>query len=363
MTDPVGVTLLRDVHHGGTAGQLTEIADQLAGFVAAATVSVDLAIYDFRLADPAVAKTVVAAFSAAAARGVSVRIGYDAGKPAQADAATFAALEADPAPVGTAQWVTEHFADTGVQTKAISGGHQLMHSKYLVRDPGTRTASVWTGSTNFTDDAWTQQENNVITIDSAPMAAAYRTDFDQLWAAGAIAGTGENAAGTGTAGAGELGWDFCPGDGRAVNLALAARVSAAHQRLIVASMVLTSHEVLDALSKAIDRGVPVTGIYDGGQMDPIVRGWQANPHDTALVATWQKVSQHLVAKHSVPYTPTSAHNFMHLKVLVSDDTLTTGSYNFSANAERNAENQIHLTDPATVATYTDYLGQVIDAYR
>jgi phosphatidylserine/phosphatidylglycerophosphate/cardiolipin synthase-like enzyme len=53
---------------------------------------------------------------------------------------------------------------------------------------------------------------------------------------------------------------------------------------------------------------------------------------------------------------------MHLKVLIADDEVTTGSYNFSANAERNAENQIHFTDPATVTAYTDYLATVIAAY-
>jgi phosphatidylserine/phosphatidylglycerophosphate/cardiolipin synthase-like enzyme len=54
---------------------------------------------------------------------------------------------------------------------------------------------------------------------------------------------------------------------------------------------------------------------------------------------------------------------MHLKVLVGDDTVTTGSYNFSANAERNAENQIVLTDPTVVRAYSDYLDTLIEMYR
>jgi len=93
-------------------------------------------------------------------------------------------------------------------------------------------------------------------------------------------------------------------------------------------------------------------------LDPIVRGWQANPQHTALVATWQKVPA-LVAKALRALHPmTSAHNFMHLKVLVSDDTLPPDSYNFSANAD-NAENQIHLT---TTPSHHDALPrQVIDA--
>ncbi|MDX6231029.1 MAG: hypothetical protein QOI76_4419, partial [Frankiales bacterium] len=56
------------------------------------------------------------------------------------------------------------------------------------------------------------------------------------------------------------------------------------------------------------------------------------------------------------------HNFMHLKVLLADDVLTTGSYNFSANAEHNAENQLHVNDPAAVSAYADFLDTVIAAY-
>ena len=371
MANSIETFFLRDVHHGGTAGQLASTAEHLARFVGAATRSVDLAIYDFRLSDSGASNTVVGALRDAVGRGVTVRIGYDAGKPTSATADEFAVLQADPAPIGTGEWVTEHFTGTGVQVKPITAGGQLMHSKYVVRDApvngATATdgsgAAVWTGSTNFTDDAWTLQENNVITIPGSAVASPYRRDFDQLWASGTITGSGQGDVGEVAAGDGSVGWDFCPGDGAAVNAALAARVSAATERLVVAAMVLTSHEVLTALGQAIDRGVPLTGVYDGGQMDPIVRRWSQNPSDAALLDTWRKVSQHLVVKPSTPYTPTGPHDFMHLKVLLSDGVLTTGSYNFSANAERNAENQIYLTDSTTVTAYLDYLNTVIQAYR
>jgi phosphatidylserine/phosphatidylglycerophosphate/cardiolipin synthase-like enzyme len=367
----ISTTFLRDTQHGGGAGQLAEIAADLAAFILAARSSVDVAIYDLRLSDPVAANLIVAALANASDRGVTVRIAYDAGKPAAGSAADFAVLQADPAPAGTAEWVGDHFGGTAVLTKPIAAGGQLMHSKYVIRDvpvagpggPGPAgTGAVWTGSTNFTDDAWTRQENNVIAVTSDDLAVAFRTDFDQMWAAGAIAGTGKRSAGSATAGGGSLGWDFCPGDGSAVNTALAARVSAATSRLVVASMVLTSHEVLAALSAAIDRGVPLTGIYDGGQMDPIVAGWRSRPADAGVVADWEKVSARLAHKQSAPYSPTSVHDFMHLKVLISDDEVTTGSYNFSANAEHNAENQIHLTDAGTVAAYAGYIDTVISAY-
>ena len=180
MAAPIAITFLRDKDHGGRAGQPKAIARKLAGFIEAAATSLDIAIYDFRLSD-ALAGGIVTALKGAAGRGVAVRIGHDAGKPAAGTAADFLALQADPAPVGTAVWVTGHFAGTGVQTKAIQAGSHLMHSKYVLRDAGAGTAAVWTGSTNFTDDAWTLQENNIITVASQSVAAAYRTDFDAMW--------------------------------------------------------------------------------------------------------------------------------------------------------------------------------------
>ena len=211
MTTVPDVTFLRDTQHGGPADQASTIAAKLAAFAAAATTSLDIAIYDFRLSDPALVATVVDALADAAARGVVVRIAYDAGKPDTADANTFAALQADPAPPGTAEWVTDHFADTAVATEAITAGRQLMHSKYIVRDAGgSGSPAVWTGSTNFTDDAWNRQENNIIILPGVAIAADYRKDFDQMWTAGAITGSGAHDAGTAPLGAGTVGLGLQP---------------------------------------------------------------------------------------------------------------------------------------------------------
>ncbi|SDJ26171.1 Phosphatidylserine/phosphatidylglycerophosphate/cardiolipin synthase [Frankineae bacterium MT45] len=365
MTNPINVHLLRDIEHGGPSDQLSTIANDLAAYLAAARTTIDVAIYDFRLDDTSAIDSVIGAFTDAVDRGVAVRIAYDAGKPADGSAAAFAALGADPAPIGTGDFLNQHLGSTKVALKPIRAGGQLMHSKYIVRDAGdgSTTTGIWTGSTNFTDDAWTRQENNIITVADPVIAQSYLADFEQMWSTGGIHNAGAHGAGSSTVGGAEIGWDFCPGDGAAVNTALAARVAAARERLVVASMVLTSHEVLAALAAAVTQGVPLSGIYDGGQMDPIVRQWRSNPGSRQVLADWESVSAQLSRKNSAPYTPTSVHDFMHLKVLISDDTLTTGSYNFSSNAERNAENQLHLLDPTTLDAYAGYVDTVIAEYR
>lgn len=54
-----------------------------------------------------------------------------------------------------------------MKTKAIAGS-SLMHNKYIIRDG----SSVWMGSANFTDDAWTLQENNIVQVASKELAGA-----------------------------------------------------------------------------------------------------------------------------------------------------------------------------------------------
>jgi phosphatidylserine/phosphatidylglycerophosphate/cardiolipin synthase-like enzyme len=359
----IDVTFLRDIQHGGPADQAQTVAQQFAAFVGAATRSLDVAIYDFRLSD-ALASVVVGALTAAAGRGVTVRIAYDAGKPTTSTAAAFTKLQADPAPPGTAQWVTGHFAGTPVQTMAITApSGQLMHSKYIVRDVGHRGAAVWTGSTNFTDDAWTRQENNILTLISAKLAGGYRADFDQLWAAGSIKATGGGDAGTVSVHRVDVGWDFSPADGHTIDAYLVEQVSTARDRIILATMVLTSHPLLAALADAITRNVPVSGIYDAGQMGPIAKTWAKYPYDATVLANWQSIAAHLVGKKSAPYTPTGVHDFMHGKILVADNHLTTGSYNFSANAQANAENQLHIHNRALANRYAAYIDTITAAYQ
>ena len=73
MVDVVQTRFLRDVSHGGVAGQPAQVARALARFVSAARSSLHVAIYDFRLTNP-LARPVVKAITAAADRGVQVQI-------------------------------------------------------------------------------------------------------------------------------------------------------------------------------------------------------------------------------------------------------------------------------------------------
>jgi phosphatidylserine/phosphatidylglycerophosphate/cardiolipin synthase-like enzyme len=50
------------------------------------------------------------------------------------------------------------------------------------------------------------------------------------------------------------------------------------------------------------------------------------------------------------------------KVLVADNTVVTGSYNFSRHAQSNAENVLIIGSQALAQTYRQYIYQIMQKY-
>jgi phosphatidylserine/phosphatidylglycerophosphate/cardiolipin synthase-like enzyme len=337
-----------------------DVAAALADFLAAARTSLHLAIYDCRLSD-ALAAPVLTALRDRAAAGVEVRIAYDAGKPG----VSFPKAGADPAPPGTADFLKR--VGGGVQVKPITGGDphlpKLMHHKYVIRDGKTPDGALWTGSTNFTDDSWTLQENNILRVASPDLCAYYETDFAELWSKGDIATTGLHDTGTVRVGSSSVSVAFAPGEGRAIDHDVAHRISAA-RRLKICSMLLTSGGILGAIADLLQRGQvgEYGGVYDRTQMESVFAQWQGTP------AAWktpvfEQVARGLAGKRSTPYTPGGRHDFMHNKIVVADDVVITGSYNLSHSATENAENMLFIQDAKLADQYSDYIDRLVRRYQ
>ena len=360
---PLHVTFLRDIENGGHKGQPQAITQQFVEFVQAAKSSLHIAIYDFRLT-PALGDPIIQALKAKAAAGVRVRIAFDEGKPAKSTPEAFAALGSDPAPKGTKAYLEQAFQGSQVQMEAIDPGSHLMHNKYIVRDVNTPEATIWMGSANFTDAAWTYQDNNIVQIASPLLANYYETDFQELWNQGTIKTTGVNDTGTAYLGPTAIDVAFSPGEGATIDHIIASLISSAKQRIKIASMVITSHAILGALDDAIlhQQVKEFAGTYDGTQMHKTVEQWSKSDKSAGLVQTFQDVAAHLVGKHSEPYAPTGKHNFMHNKVVVCDNAVMTGSFNFSRNAALNAENILVIHDAKLADQYSQYIDQLVAQY-
>ena len=334
-----------EVHTLSDGGQPAEqTAHALAGFVAAAKQTLEIAVYDFDL-PPALDEIVCTELNAAQRRGVAVRLAYNL------DHAK--AVPVPPPPATSPDALEAQLFPTA----AIPGVPDLMHHKYVVRDG----ASVWTGSTNWTADSWTREENVVLTVDSPAIAARYREDFEQLWTTRDVARTGK----VDTAPVDGMRAWFCPGRGDKLAHRIAKAIGSARRRVRVASPVISSAPILATLAQAASDGkVDIAGVVDATQIDEVLQQWHENGN-----ADWKGPLLRTVltrapfsGKRSTPYAPGSVHDYMHAKLTVTDDTVFVGSFNLSHSGEMNAENVLELQDPQLADRLAAFVDEVRSRY-
>jgi phosphatidylserine/phosphatidylglycerophosphate/cardiolipin synthase-like enzyme len=336
-----------------------DVAKRLAAFIARATRTLDMSIYSFSLC-PESRDIVLQALQERARAGVRIRIAYDA--DTQHD-------EIEMQGNDVCDHNTPHFvAELGFPSKAIEGYRALMHNKYVVIDAGTPNAQVWTGSANFTDDSWTLQENNLLVLRSPELAAYFAHDFEELWVDGNVVSS--DAMDSGEVVLSYKGQparvqvDFAPVEGEWIDDNLAGLVAGTRERLTLAFVVLTSGDIIEAVQRVMERGIPIEGVYDWSQMEGVKHQWSLVPSNNWKIGAFEEIVRYgnLVGKHSTPYTPTSVHDFMHNKVMVVDDTVVTGSYNFSRHAQQNAENVLVIESAPLASVYRKYIADMMRKY-
>ena len=118
------------------------------------------------------------ALRAQARKGVRIRIVYDHAAdpgPSAIPAASPSHLEADQKPPGTDSFVRS-FADVA-EVKGVTGYRVLMHNKYIIRDAASADAAVFTGSSNYTNDSWGLQDNNLLCLRSQQLGLILRAEL------------------------------------------------------------------------------------------------------------------------------------------------------------------------------------------
>jgi phosphatidylserine/phosphatidylglycerophosphate/cardiolipin synthase-like enzyme len=295
---------------------------------------------------PETAAIVANAIREAASRGVSVRLAYnvDHDRP----------VPIPPPPRSDPETITA----LGVPTAAIPGIPDLMHHKYVVRDGAT----LWSGSTNWTDDSWTREENVIAIVHSSEVASAFAADFEQLWRSRSVsAGVAPPPRALDVDGTEVQAW-FCPHYGRRLSHRIARAIGDARRRVRIASPVITSGPILGTLAEvSADGDVDVAGVIDATQIEQVYEQWRGKEGTHWKLASLAQVLQHagFTGKRSTPYAPGRVHDYMHAKVTVADDVSFVGSFNLSHSGEMNAENVLEIAD----AGLSEQLAAFVDAVR
>jgi phosphatidylserine/phosphatidylglycerophosphate/cardiolipin synthase-like enzyme len=285
------------------------------------------------------------ALTDATARGVSVRLAYNLedGHPVPV-----------PPPPSTQPELIESLP---FPTAGIPGEPDLMHHKYMVRDH----AAVWSGSTNWTVDAWTREENVIVTVESPELAARFGEDFEQLWARRDVRRSGKVDTSPVQVGPTPVRAWFCPGRGEKLAHRIAKAIGTAQRRVRIASPVLSSAPILATLAQvATDGRIDLAGVVDRTQVRQVIDQWRQNGNAAWKEPLLRTALGHapFSGKHSTPYAPGSVHDFMHAKVTVADDLVFVGSFNLSHSGERNAENVLEIADKPLADRLAGFIDEI-----
>jgi phosphatidylserine/phosphatidylglycerophosphate/cardiolipin synthase-like enzyme len=341
---PIEVITLTD---GGQRAE--DLARRVAGFLRPARSSLELALYDIRLPDPT-GSIVADELREADARGVVTRLIYnvDTGRP----------TELHPPP----RTRPEILAELPIDSRPVSGVPDLMHHKYAIRDD----EAVWTGSTNWTVDSWTRQENVIAIVSDPRVAALFRQNFEELWSDRDVGRSGRVEPEVVDVGGVRVTAWFTPGHGEELSQRIATAIGASRHRVRIASPVITSGPILGTLAELADKGGrDIAGVVDGPQTQTVFHQWADNGHTAWKIPLLAAVLGKLPfsAKPSTPWTPElQVHDFMHAKVTVADDVAFLGSFNLSRSGEQNAESVLEIHHPSLAERLARFVDEVRGRY-
>lgn len=275
--------------------------------VAAATQSIDIAVFDLDL--PELTEALVAAQQ----RGVTVRVAFDDENLEDAKVATaIGALE-----------------DAGIQV-ASDQREPFMHQKIGVFDK----TIVWTGSWNMTFNDTYRNNNNMLRIENPAMAADYTREVDQFMAGDfGTRKTGNAPFETVTLPDGTLDYYFSPKDKS--NALIVAAITQAQTQVRFMAFSYTDDAIGQAMIAAHERGVSVAGVMERQN----VRGTGSE------FAILEDGGVDILADGN-------CYIMHHKTIIIDDDVVITGSYNFTKSAEQsNDENLLIIRSPQLAAQY------------
>ena len=230
----------------------------------------------------------------------------------------------------------ERLQKVGIPVVDDGDPDSYMHHKFIVIDE----RYVWTGSYNTTYNGAYKNNNNVILIDSIRLADNFTQEFRELFlkaedgkpSGGSVASPKVKLS-DGT----QISTYFSPKNNTISPLL--KEIQSAKKSIHFMAFSFTHDAIGDAMQGRFESGVDVQGVFEKRQVD-------------------DRYSEHNAMKDAgLRIVLDENKGSMHHKVIVIDgETVITGSYNFSKNAEtRNRENLLIIKGNSEIAGA--YLGE------
>jgi len=277
---------------------------RLVESIDAARISVDVAAYSISLYS--VRKALIDAFN----RGVPVRIVMESDN--MTDTTPLALIAAGIPVVGDRR-------------------EGLMHNKFIIID----RAEVWTGSMNYTTSGTYQDNNNIIRLRSAKIVKDYQLEFEEMFkddffGPDVIAETPFPKI---TMDGVNLEVYFSPDD--RVARRIVALLRGAKTSINFMAYSFTANDFGDIVRQKAQDGLTVTGVMDESQIKSNT-GTEFDGFSQVGLSVY----------------PDGNEGLMHHKVIIIDrEIVITGSYNFTASAERNNDENVLIFFDKQIASF------------
>jgi len=307
-SDPAGVVrvLFTNPRAQGPGTNTGGLDEELAALIDASQKSVDVAAFNFELSN------VADALVRAEQRGVQVRLVTDSDYEEELGPET---LRAAGVPVVT------------------DDRDAFMHNKFVVIDG----YQVWTGSWNLTENGAYRHNNNVVVIQSTKMAKNFTAEFEEMFEDKAFGPTSPDS----------LPYPYLDLNGIQIETIFESEGNAreriidliedADNSVLFMSFVLTDNDIAKAIVARHRAGVHVAGVIES-----------RNAGDTGSDFEALRQAGVDVLADGNPY-------LLHHKIIILDGSIViAGSYNFSASAaDNNDENVLILHSPEVAVRYVE----------
>lgn len=218
-------------------------------------------------------------------------------------------------------------AAAGIPVRS-DAGTALMHNKFWIFDNQT----VWTGSTNITFNGTQRNNNNVLIFDSAAVAEIYTREFEEMWA-------GQFGAGSPS----RVGAQAVELDGAPVEILFGPEDQVADR---LTQLILDAQDNIKFMAFSFTHDGMGAALQQKAQELGAVQGI----FEARSSTTEHSELTRLHCQSSAEIRTDGNPAIMHHKVIIIDEFITVaGSFNFSANADENNDENLVIVQSEEIA--------------